>query len=192
MLWGEIEETVSWVVASGLGVSGGEAMGTEKTQGSHLCSENAVPPPPHAPRQKMTVVAQVQGGGFCKWSMPKPPPFKEVDLSMGGGGGGVARMRPVEGAVHWLHEAGLGRGRKKAGGGVPAVLRARPSGHQGGSRESAHTLLPPPPPGNHLSECLFHRPPSAVFLPVLPWLRAGLMNGAQFRVGGRSAAGARA
>lgn len=140
----------------------------------------------------MTVVAQVQGGGFCKWSMPKPPPFKEVDLSMGGGGGGVARMRPVEGAVHWLNEAGLGRGRKKAGGGVPAVLRARPSGHQGGSRESAHTLLPPPPPGNHLSECLFHRPPSAVFLPVLPWLRAGLMNGAQFRVGGRSAAGARA
>lgn len=45
MLWGEIEETVSWVVASGLGVSGGEAMGAEKTQGSHLCSEN-VPPPP--------------------------------------------------------------------------------------------------------------------------------------------------
>lgn len=86
MLWGEIEETVSWVVASGLGVSGGEAMGTEKTQGSHLCSENAAPP--HTPRQKMTVVAQVQGGGFCKWSMPKPPPFKEVDLSMGGGGGG--------------------------------------------------------------------------------------------------------
>ena len=49
MLWGEIEETVSWVVASGLGVSGGEAMGAEKTQGSHLCSENALSRPPLPP-----------------------------------------------------------------------------------------------------------------------------------------------
>lgn len=53
-------------------------------------------PAPHSPLQKMIVVAQVQGGGFCKWRMPKPP-FQEVDLSMGGGRGGVARMRPVTG-----------------------------------------------------------------------------------------------
>lgn len=43
MPWGEVEETVSWVGASGLGVSGGEAIGPEKTQGSTLCREKAPP-----------------------------------------------------------------------------------------------------------------------------------------------------
>lgn len=41
-----------------MGVSGGEVMGMEKTQGYTLCSKNAP--------QKMIVVAEVQGRGFCK------------------------------------------------------------------------------------------------------------------------------
>lgn len=47
MLWGKLKETVSWVVASGWGYleEGGDG-GTGKAQGSHLCSENAVPLPP--------------------------------------------------------------------------------------------------------------------------------------------------
>lgn len=58
-------------------------------------------------------------------------------------------------------------------------------GHQ-----SRWGVVTPPPPNNlweSLSQAL-----CATFLPVLPWLRAGLMNGAQFRVGGRSAVWARA
>lgn len=51
MPWGEIEETVFWVAASGLGVSGGEVIGMEKTRGYTICSEDAPFPP------KMIVVA---------------------------------------------------------------------------------------------------------------------------------------
>lgn len=55
------------------------------------------------------------------------------------------------------------------------------NGHQSRWGALTHT-----PPRNNLWESL-SQALCAAFLPVLPRPRAGLMNGAQFRVGGRSA-----
>ena len=86
---------------------------------------------------------------------------------------------------------GLGQGGEGGWSGEPAVGSARPSGHHGGEQgRCPQGSAPRLPPGNHLSECLFHGP--RVLFSFLSWPRSGLMNGAQFRVGGRSAAGARA
>lgn len=139
-----MEETVFWAGAIGLGVSGGEVVGTEQAEGYTLCSKGAL--------QMPIVVAWGQGRGFCKWRQPKPP--QEVDLSMEAGGLGVSalqRMRPLRAVVAewgraWLRgavAAGEGKGLAEAGGWVHTLGMG---GKVGNGASACKDLSPPSPP----------------------------------------------
>lgn len=69
---GDIEETVFWVVASGLGVSEGEAIGTEQTWGYTICSEDAP-----SSRKDDRRGPRSRAEGFIR-RKPRPPPSQEV------------------------------------------------------------------------------------------------------------------
>lgn len=111
-------------------------------------------------------------------------------------GGGLSvsalqRMRPLGAA--WLNRAELGRGRgwQRLEEGS-SLLWGRSKYASTWGVVKAPTRICPVFPPEITSLSVSFTGLCAVCLPVLPWLRAGLMNGAQFRVGGRSAAGARA